>query len=114
MDAEWDLVAVHHDISAVTVEPGCVDGLAAKEDTCIGVHGGLVWWNGLVELPHDDAFGVVDQVLSHTRYVLDDGDRERRELLAWSNTRKQEETGSVDCAGAEDGLPLRAEGQFGA
>ncbi|KFL61125.1 uncharacterized protein TERG_11965 [Trichophyton rubrum CBS 118892] len=113
VDAEWDLVAVHHDVGAVTIEPGCVDGLAAKEDTCIGVHGGLVWWNGLVELPHDDGFGVVDQVLSHARHVLDDGDGERGELLAWSNAREQEETGGVDCASAEDGLPLGAEGQFG-
>lgn len=95
---------MHHDVYPVAVIASCVGGLAAEENACVRVHSCLVLRDGLVELPDDDALGVVEQVLTHTGDVLDDGYAERGELVLGAQTREKHEAGSVDCASAEDGF----------
>lgn len=68
---------MHHDVGDVAVGDGGgvvvfvlgggggVGGFAAEEDAGVGVHGGLVGWDGAGEFPHDDGFGVVDEVFAY-------------------------------------------------
>jgi hypothetical protein len=114
VEAEGDLVAVHHDIGNLAVATRRVGDLATQEDTSIGVHGGLVLGHGLVQLPQNDALGVVEQVLANTRNVLDDGDAEVGQLLLGTQTGQQHQAGSIDCASAEDGLGTGVERALGA
>ncbi|KAL5874482.1 hypothetical protein ACKVWC_011604 [Pyricularia oryzae] len=97
VEGEGDLVAVHHDVGNVAVGDGLgvggggllaggVGRLAAEEDAGVRVHGGLALGHGLVELPHDDALGVVDEVLADALHVADDGDAKRLELVLGSET----------------------------
>jgi hypothetical protein len=104
------LVAVHHDISNVAVTARCVGHLAAEEDTSVRVHGGLVRGYGLVELPKDDALGVVKQVLTNTRNILNNGNTKFGELLLGAKTREEHQARGIDGASAENGLALRVEG----
>lgn len=114
VEAEGDLVAVHHDVGVLGVVAVGVGDLAAEEDAGVRVHGGLVGGDGLVELPHDDGLGVVDQVLTYTGEVLDNGDVEGRELLLGAETGEKHKTGGIDCTGAENGLALGREGVLAA
>lgn len=110
VEREGDLIAVHHEIGSIAIVTGGVGGLAAQEDAGIRVHGGLVGGDGAVQLPHDDALGVVEEVLANTRNVLDNRDAEALELGARANAGVQEEAGSVNSASAEDGLLASVEG----
>ena len=110
VEAEGDLIAVHHDVGDVAVAAGGVLDLSAEEDTSVGVHGGLVGRNGLVQFPEDDALRVIEQVLANTRDILDKWDAEFRQLGLGAQTRKQQKSRGVDCACADDGLALGAEG----
>ena len=74
VEAEGDLVAVHHDVGdarGVVAGPG-------EEDAGVRVHGGLIGGYGPVELPHDDAFRVVEEVVADSWDGGDDGDVEGR------------------------------------
>lgn len=105
---------MHHDVCNVAVVAVGVGDLAAQEDSGVRVHGCLVGWHGLVQLPHDDGFGVVEQVLADTGNVLDYLDAEILQLLLGSQTGQQHQTRSVDCTGAEDCLVLRVQHVLGA
>lgn len=105
---------MHHNVCGIAISVVLVGLLAAEEDTGVRVHGGLVGRNGLVQLPHDDGLGVVEQVLADTGDVLDDGNLELVELLLGSKTGQEHETGSVDGTSAENGLALGVEGVLGA
>lgn len=85
---------------------GGVGEFATEEDSGVAVHGGLGWDRG-VELPHDDGFGVVDEVFPDTRKIVDDGDVEVSELLGGANSGEEHETARIDCASAEDGFGFR-------
>lgn len=37
---------------------------AGEEDAGIGIHGRLIGGDGAVQFPHDDAFGVVEEVVA--------------------------------------------------
>jgi hypothetical protein len=78
VQAEGDLVTMHHDVGNVTIVACGVGNFAAQEDTCIRVHGCLVLGNGLVQLKDDDALRVVEQILAHTRNILYDRDIQTR------------------------------------
>jgi len=81
---------MHHDVGDFRVRDGVrvegmgvaggIGGFAAKEDAGIRVHGGLVEWDRLVELPHDNGFRVVKEVLANAGKIFHDGNGERREL----------------------------------
>lgn len=101
---------MHHDVDNLAVVAVRIGRFAAEEDARVGIHGGLVRRDGLVELPDDDALRVVEQVLAHAGNVLDDGDAEGGELVLGAETGQEEQAGGVDCAGAEDGLAPWAEG----
>ena len=66
--------------------------------------------HGAVKLPHDDTLGVVDQVLTDTGKILDNGDAQIGELLLGAETREQHQTRGVDGTSAQDGLLLGAQG----
>lgn len=104
---------MHHDVCNVAIAACGIGGLATEENTSVRVHGGLVDWDRLVQLPHDDGLGVVEQVLSNTGNVLDDGNLELLELLLGSNTRQKHEPGSVNSTSAENGLGLGVESVLG-
>lgn len=112
VEGEGDLVAVHHHVGGVTVVAGGVGGLAADKDTGVRVHGGLALGHGLVELPHDDGLGVVDEVLTDTGNVLDDVDAEALELGLGAQAGEQHEAAGVDGAGGEDDLLAGLEGHL--
>ena len=71
VEAEGDLVAVHHYVGYA----GGVSG-AGEEDAGVRVHCGLVGGHWAVELPHYDAFRVVEKVLTDAGDGGDDGDGE--------------------------------------
>ena len=81
VEAERDLIAMHHDIRDLAVVTRRVRHLAAQEDARVRVHGRLVWRDRLVQLPDHDRFRVVEQVLADAGDVLHDGDPELFELL---------------------------------
>jgi hypothetical protein len=95
---------VHHDISGIAVVASSVGGLSSEEDTGVRVHGGLVSRNGLVELPHDDGLGVVEEVLADTGNVLDNRDAKTLQLGLGANTRVKEQARSVNSASSQDSL----------
>ena len=64
VEAEGDLVAVHHHVGWFVGGAGC----SAEEESRVAVHCGLVRWDGAVEFPDDDRFRVVHEV------VADSGD----------------------------------------
>lgn len=112
VEAERDLVAVHHEIRDLAIRAGRVGDFAAQEDAAVRVHGGLVRGNGAVEFPDDDTLGVVDEILPDTGDVLDHGDSERAQLLAGSQSGVQHQSGGVDGSSTEDGLLLGLEGML--
>lgn len=59
VEAEGDLVAVHHYVG----DAGGVAG-PGEEDAGVGIHGCLVGGDGLVQFPHYDRFGVVEEVVA--------------------------------------------------
>jgi hypothetical protein len=97
---------VHHYVCPVAVSARRVGYLAAEEDAGVRVHGGLVLGHGLVQLPDDDALGVVEEVLADAGNVLDNGDLKGGELVFGAETREKHETRGVDGASAEDGLAV--------
>ena len=104
VEVERDLVAVHHNVGCIAIVASGVLGLTSKEDASIGVHGGLVSRNRLVQLPHDDSLGVIQKILADTRDVLDNRNVEGLELGLGSDTRVKEKSGSINSASAQDGF----------
>lgn len=108
VEAEGDLVAVHHDVRDAGRVPG-----AGEEDAGVGVHGRLVRGHGPVQFPHDDAFRVVEQVVPDAGDGGDHGDVEGGELGGGADAGVEEEAGGVDRAGAEDGFLAGGQGEGG-
>ena len=69
--AEGDLIAVHHHVGDAGGVPG-----AGEEDAGVGVHGCLVRGDGLVEFPHYDALGVVEEIVANAGDGGDNGNVE--------------------------------------
>ena len=109
VEAEGDLVAVHHYVGDAWGVAG-----AREEDAGVGVHGRLVGGDGSVELPHYDAFGVVEEVVADAGDGGDDGNAEGGQLGRGSDAGMEEEARGVDCAGAEDGFFAGCQGEGGA
>lgn len=107
VEAEGDLVAVHHEVGGL----GGGGGGAPEEEAGVGVHGCLVGGDGGVEFPHDDGFGVVEQVGPDAGDVGYEGDAQGGELRGGADAGEEEQAGGVDCAGAEDGFAAGAEGE---
>ena len=57
-----------------------------KENARVAVHGGLRG-NGSVEFPHYDRFGVIEEILAHSRKVVQYRDGEIFKLLCGTNAR---------------------------
>lgn len=124
VQAERDLVAVHHHVGDVAVGEALgvedrgwvrcrsVGSLAPQENACIRVHGGLVRRDGLVEFPDDDGFGVVQEVLTHAGNVLHHGDGEGAQLLLGAQAGEKHQARRVDGARAEDGFGLGGQCEF--
>lgn len=100
---------MHHDISSVAVLACSVCGLAAKEDTGVRVHGGLVGGNRSGELPHDDGLWMVNQVLADARNVLDKVEAQAFKLATGSQARVQHEAWGVNGTGSKNDLLARLE-----
>lgn len=124
VEAEGDLVAVHHDVGdargvvvvvavAVAVAGAACRG-AGEEDAGVRVHGRLVRGHGPVEFPHDDAFRVVEEVVADAGDRGDDGDAEGGQMGGGPDAGEEEEARGVDCAGAEDGFLAGGQGEGGA
>ncbi|KAI6759624.1 hypothetical protein HG530_010304 [Fusarium avenaceum] len=112
VEMEGDLVAVHHDIGRIAIVASSVRGLSSQEDTGVGIHGCLVGRNSLVELPHDDGLGVIQEVLTNTGDILDDGDLEVLELSLGANTGMKKESRGIYCTSRQDNLLARMEGML--
>lgn len=87
---------------------------AGEEDAGVRVHGCLVRGHGPVELPHYDAFGVVEEVVADAWDGGDDGDGEGGQMGGGADAGEEEEARGVDCAGAEDGFFAGGQGEGGA
>ena len=87
VEAEGNLVAVHHEVCGGV---GAGDGFVPEEDAGVRVHGGLVGGDGAVELPHDDGFRVVEEVVADAGDVLDQGNVEGLELVTWADAGEEE------------------------
>jgi hypothetical protein len=102
VEVEGNLVAVHHNVGCIAVVASGILGLTSKEDASIGVHGGLVSRNRLVQLPHDDSLGMIQKILADARDILDNRNVEGLELGLGSNTRVKEKSGSINSTSAQD------------
>lgn len=88
VQAERDLVAVHHDVGDVVVGNGLrvewrwlggggVGRFPPQKDARVRVHGRLVGRDRPVEFPDDNGLRVVEQVLADAGEVFDHGDGQR-------------------------------------
>ena len=80
---------MHHYIRAVVVFAVQMERLAAEEDAGVRVHGCLVWRDRSIELPHDDRFRVVEEIVADAGDMLDEGDVEAFELGAGADARQK-------------------------
>lgn len=106
--AIWESFGVEFWVGVVL---GGVGEFTTEENTSVTIHGSLRW-NGGIEFPHDDGFGVVDKILSYTWKVVYDGNVKVFELLSRPNSREEHKTTGIDCASTEDSFGLRGDGEF--
>ncbi|KAJ0146644.1 Mannosyl phosphorylinositol ceramide synthase SUR1 [Fusarium oxysporum f. sp. albedinis] len=101
---------MHHCIRSSTIAPVDIGRLSAGKESDVGPQDCLVL-ERFVELPSDNHLGMVLQVLSHARQVVDDLDA--KVLKLFSNAYAEEESNrGVIRAGAQNGFLLGIDAQL--
>ena len=110
VEAEGNLVAVHHDIGGATVGAGGIRSLPAQENAGVGIHGGLVGGDRTVELPNNDGLRVIEQVFTNSGKILDHRDTHRRQLVLRAQAGQKHQSRGIHGTRTEDGLLLGPQG----